>query len=106
MIMPAPLPFPATALLEAIEGVAYAAVGNGIIPGFSRGPFLPLGDDPSAASWDCNLTVGSSLFSFISSGVVRESYQELHRAVWSGHPSSVGFVYRCDALSRHSLCRP
>lgn len=92
-----PLPFSAEDLLQAIDGIAYAVNGDGIILGFSRGPFLPAGEGGSDTPWNSEAVVGTSLFAQLRGAEVIETYRTLHRAVWSrGHPA-VGFEYRCDS---------
>lgn len=98
-----PLPFSVEALLEAISGIAYVADRDGIILGFSRGPFLPdarLAGEPMSG---CGHAVGTSVFSIVQGEPVRQSYRMLHEAAWSGRADSFGFAYRCDApdVERH-----
>jgi hypothetical protein len=90
------LPFSAEALLDAIDGIACVVDGEGLILGFSRGPSLAAGGSGSLGPWDSGRTIGKNLFSMMRGTEVRESYQTLHRAVWSGDRLGVGFEYRCD----------
>lgn len=95
--------FSAEALLQAVSGVAYAVDRDGIILGFSRGPFMPEGDIPAMQRRDHGLAIGNSLFEIVRGEPVRQGYLQLHRAVWTGATEAVGFNYRCDgpATERH-----
>ena len=97
------LPFSTEALLDAIDGVAYAVDGNGIILGFSRGPFLPVEGDGVSRAWDSASVVGTSIYAQLHGAEVIESYHMLHAAVWSRGQPAIGFAFRCDApdVERH-----
>lgn len=97
------LPFSVELLLQAVSGVAYAVDHDGIILGFSRGPFMPEGDIPALRPRDQGLAIGKSLFEIVQGEPVRQGYLQLHRAVWTGATEAVGFSYRCDgpATERH-----
>ena len=98
-----PPPFSAEALLEAISGVAYVVDCEGVIQGFSRGPFLPEMRRSGMAIENCKYARGTSIFSIIQGEAVRRSYRSLHEAAWSGRSDAFGFTYRCDApdVERH-----
>lgn len=90
------LPFTREDLLQAISGVAYVVDRDGIILGFSRGPFLPeRGGLSSPQHYDH--AIGTSLFSIVQGDEVRNGYRVLHQAVCSGGGEALGFTYRCDA---------
>jgi hypothetical protein len=91
-----PVPFSAEDLLQAIDGIAYAVDGDGIILGFSRGPFLSAGGDAPGTAWDSGNMVGRSLFDQLRGAEVIECYRRLHHAIWSRGHLAVGFEYRCD----------
>ena len=95
------LPFGAGALLDAIEGVAYIVAADGTILGFSRGPFLSVGD--TRTPWKPHGAVGRNLFGMLHGPEIAQAYRTLHDAVWSGGLSSFGFEYRCDepSVERH-----
>jgi hypothetical protein len=97
------LPFSVGALLQAISGIAYVADRDGIILGFSRGPFLPDLRIPGAPVSDGSQAIGASLFSIVQGEPVLRSYRMLHQAAWSGRSDAFGFAYRCDApdVERH-----
>ncbi len=96
------LPFSVEALLEAIDGIAYAVDRDGIILGYSLGAWAAE-DGGSSGPWHPGHRVGTSLFSMMQGGEVKESYQLLHQAVWSGGSRTIGFEFRCDApqVERH-----
>ncbi len=88
---------PAKAILDAVFGIAYAVDGDGVILGFSRGPFLPEERDAGPAPWVADRAIGTNIFSHINGDDVRDCYRKLHDAVWNGRFPAVGFEYRCDA---------
>lgn len=77
-------------------GIAYAVDGDGLILGFSRGPFLDDERDGGAVPWNCSDAVGTNLFAHVNGVEVRDSFRALHEAVWKGRRTAVGFEYRCD----------
>jgi len=97
------LPFSVEALLRAISGIAYVVDREGIILGFSRGPFLPDPTAPETAMPDYSHAVGTSVFSIVHGEPVRRSYRVLHEAACSERSDAFGFAYRCDSpdVERH-----
>jgi hypothetical protein len=91
------LPFSKEALLEAIPGIAYVVDRDGIIMGFSRGPFMEDVRIPGAATAGYRNAIGTSLFSIVRGERVRQSYRLMHDAAWTGRFDAFGFNYRCDA---------
>ena len=85
------------AILDAVFGIAYAVDCDGVILGFSRGPFLPEERDVRPVPWDADIAIGTNIFAHIQGDDVRDCFRKLHDAVWNGRSTAVGFEYRCDA---------